>query len=510
MHSDDPAPATHVVLTTLNARYHHASLALRTLAANLGSHALTLAEFTINDAPVDIVERLLALRPRVIGLSVYIWNVRETTEVLALLGRLAPDITLVLGGPEVSHELDPRLAELAHHVIQGEGEVALRDLLDRLGAGETAPKIIAGTLPPLHELALPYDLYTDEDIAHRTLYVEASRGCPYRCEFCLSSLDREVRHVPIDRFLAAMQRLLDRGALHFKFIDRTFNLRLELASQILEFFLERLRPDLLLHFELVPDRLPDGLRATIARFPPGVLQFEVGIQTLDDQVGVLISRRQNVAKIADNLAFLRHGTGVHVHADLIIGLPGETLASFGAGLDRLWAMGPHEIQVGILKRLRGAPIARHTQGYALVFAPTPPYEVMQTSTLDFATLQRLKRFAHVWDRLVNRGNLPTASRLLFPDGAPFAPVLSFSEHLHQHDGRVHAISLDRLAAALADYLVARGVPPDAIAAALGHDYASAGRKLPVALRADTLAPTAQAPTKKTVAHRARQDRHRAS
>ena len=167
------------------------------------------------------------------------------------------------------------------------------------------------------------------------IYVEASRGCPFKCEFCLSSLDVPVRNVPIDDFLAAMQKLLDRGVQNFKFVDRTFNLNLNISKSILQFFLERLRPGLFLHFEMIPDRLPEALRTIIQRFPAGVLQFEVGVQTFNDEVSARISRRQDNAKLADNLRFLREETGVHVHADLIVGLPGEDVASFGVGFDRL-------------------------------------------------------------------------------------------------------------------------------------------------------------------------------
>jgi radical SAM superfamily enzyme YgiQ (UPF0313 family) len=216
-------------------------------------------------------------------------------------------------------------------------------------------------------LALPYDLYTDADIAHRVIYVEASRGCPYECEFCLSSLDVPVRNAPLEPFLTAMQHLLDRGVCQFKFVDRTFNLNLKISSAILRFFLERYRPGLFVHFEMIPDRLPQALRELIREFPPGVLQFEVGIQTFNEQVAKLISRRQDNARAEENLRWLREETGVHVHADLIVGLPGEDMASFAAGFDRLVALGPQEIQVGLLKRLRGTPIVRHDRDWGMVY-----------------------------------------------------------------------------------------------------------------------------------------------
>ena len=189
-------------------------------------------------------------------------------------------------------------------------------------------KTIPADLPDFSRLQLPYDFYDDQDIVNRVIYVEASRGCPFQCEFCLSSLDIPVRNVPLDSFLAAMTRLLDRGVRQFKFVDRTFNLNLNFSKAILEFFLNRYEPGLFVHFEMIPDRLPLPLREIIRQFPPGAVQFEVGIQTFNPEVAARISRRQDNNRLADNLQFLRQQTGVHVHADLIVGLPGETYRKF--------------------------------------------------------------------------------------------------------------------------------------------------------------------------------------
>ena len=262
-------------------------------------------------------------------------------------------------------------------------------------------------------MKLPYEEYTDEDIAHRVIYVEASRGCPFTCEFCLSALEIPVRQFPLDEFLKAMQSLLDRGARQFKFVDRTFNLNLKVSRAILEFFLDRYEPGLFLHFEMIPDRLPESLRDIIARFPPGALQFEVGIQTFDPAVSERISRRQDVRKLEENLTFLREETGVHVHADLIVGLPGEDLETFAAGFNRLVALGPKEIQVGMLKRLRGTPIVRHDAEWQMVYSPHPPYEILQTRDLDAGMMSRMRRFAKFWDLIANSGNFVETTPLLW-------------------------------------------------------------------------------------------------
>jgi radical SAM superfamily enzyme YgiQ (UPF0313 family) len=474
-----------IVLSTLNAKFIHASFGLRYLLANLGDlrDRACLVEFDIHQRALDIVETLLAREPRIIGFGVYIWNVTETTAVVAALKRLRPDITVILGGPEVSYETEQQeIVRLADHVITGEADLKFAEVcrtLLALDARSHPPysKIIPAEPPDPARLALPYDLYDERDLAHRVVYVEASRGCPFSCEFCLSSLDIPVRPFPLEPFLAAMQRLLDRGLRSFKFVDRTFNLNLATSRAILQFFLDRLTPELFVHFEMIPDRLPEPLREIIAQFPPGALQFEVGIQSFNDEVCRRISRRQDVTKLEDNLRFLRAHTGVHVHADLIVGLPGETLESFGAGFDRLIALGPQEIQVGILKRLRGTPIVRHDAEWRMIYHPQPPYEILSTKLIDFATMQRLRRFARFWDLVGNSGNFVETTPLLWQHGgSPFRAFLRFSDWLYARVGRTDSIALARLAELLFAHLTAElGLDPGPVAAALWRDYQRGGR-----------------------------------
>lgn len=436
-----------IVLSTLNARYIHASLGLRYLMANLGplQGEARLIEFHINQQPAQIAERILAELPAIIGFGVYIWNVAETTSVVAILKRVRPDIIVVLGGPEVSYEHDEqRIVQLSDYVITGWGDLSFRELAATLlGGDRPAHKIIVGKQPALEAIELPYAHYDDTDIAQRLIYVEASRGCPFKCEFCLSSLDKTAWPFELERFLAAMNALYERGARHFKFVDRTFNLNVASSLRILEFFLDRLDERLFVHFEVIPDHLPDALKAAIARFPSGRLQFEIGIQSWNPQVQTLISRKQNSDKTEANLRWLREHSGAHLHADLIAGLPGESLESFAAGFDRLFALRPHEIQVGILKRLRGTPIARHTQAFDLRFNPDPPYNILANDQLDFATLQRLQRFARYWDLIGNSGRFQQTLPAML-QRAPFARFMQLADWLYARTGQTHAIELDRL------------------------------------------------------------------
>jgi radical SAM superfamily enzyme YgiQ (UPF0313 family) len=438
---------TDILLTTLNARYIHSSLGLRYLLANLGElrHRTQLVEYTIEGQPLEIVESLLSHQPKIIGFGVYIWNVEQITKVVALLKQVAPEIIIVIGGPEVSHEWgEQQIVQLSDYLITGMADQRFAQLCQQLLNGERlSEKIMHADVVPLSEIAMPYDFYTEEDIAHRILYVEASRGCPFKCEFCLSALDKTAWAFDLDAFLGEMDKLYQRGARHFKFVDRTFNLKIDHSVKILEFFLERLDDKLFLHFELIPDHLPDRLKTLIARFPPGSLQFEIGIQSFTPEVQKLISRKQDNAKSRDNLIWLRQQSHAHLHTDLIIGLPGETLESLAAGFNELIALDPHEIQVGILKRLRGMPLRRHESEFSLRFNPAPPYNILSTRDIDFTTMLRLNRFARFWDLIVNSGHFSHTRSLILGDKA-FEQFLTLSDWLYAQLKQTHKIALRRL------------------------------------------------------------------
>lgn len=467
-----------ILLSTLNARYAHASLGLRYLQANMGTlqDQTRLKEFVIGTRVADIVEKLLAEKPRIIGFGVYIWNVNDITEVVGLLKLLAPEIVIILGGPEVSYEFgEQAVVKQADYVVTGWGDITFPKLCDAVLHGpKPLMKIHAGEQPPVDQIALPYALYSDEDIAHRTLYVEASRGCPFKCEFCLSALDKTAWPFELDRFLAEMEALYQRGARVFKFVDRTFNLNVKTSLRILQFFLDKLNayPDdpVFAHFELVPDHLPEALKERIQQFPSGALQFEIGIQSFNPEVQALVSRKQDNDKAAANLRWLREQSQAHLHVDLIAGLPGEDLDSFARSFDKLVGLGPHEIQFGILKRLRGTPIIRHTETYKLVFDPAPPYTILATDRLDFATMQRLVRFARYWDLVANSGRFATTLPTLLAD-APFARFIAFSDWLYAKTDATHRIALDRLAVLVTQWLCLQGADHIEVASLIAQDHA---------------------------------------
>ena len=485
-----------ILLCTLNAKYIHCAFGLRYLYANLGEFQsrAEILEFTTNQATRDIVEDILSRSPKIVGFGIYIWNTRQTADVISTLKRLRPEIIIVLGGPEVSFETESQpICQMADYTVQGEADFLFHDFCRDYFEHAKLParKWISGPLPEITEIKLPYSHYSDDDVRNRLVYVEASRGCPYKCEYCLSSLDKSVRNFDLENFLTQMDGLVSRGVKQFKFVDRTFNLSIPISTRILEFFLERMEHGLFLHFEMVPDRLPTELRALIKKFPAGSLQFEVGIQTWNPEVGKLVSRRQDYGKIAENFAFLNGETKVHTHGDLIAGLPSETLESFAKGFDALASLGPDEIQVGILKRLKGTPIVRHDREWEMIYQEQPPFQIISTKTMGFGVIQRISRFANFWDQIANSGNFKETMLIIRElsekraEPSLFWEFDELSQYLYKRH-TTNGIALINLVQSTWSYLQTRtGVDVERARACLIRDYTvSPKRSLPAFLRGD--------------------------
>lgn len=445
---------TQIVLTTFNARYAHTAIGLRYLFANLKElqPKAKILEFVINSSVADAAETILALNPKIVGIGAYIWNALEVHELLSILKKVAPHITLVLGGPEASHFPHRVDFSKADFVIQGEGDIAFYELSQQILKGiPPSEPIIKASMVDINAIELPYAYYDDQDIKHRYCYVEASRGCPFTCEFCLSSIDKKVRDIEIGKFLGELEGLWQRGVRNFKFIDRTFNLSITNANKLLDFFLSK-EGEYFVHFEVVPDHFPQELKERIAKFAPASLQLEVGIQTLDPIIAKNIHRRLNIPKIKENLAFLQNETKAHLHVDLIIGLPGESVEGFGANLDMLYALTQCEIQLGILKKLSGTTLSRHDEEYGMVYSDKPPYDILKNNLISYALMQKMKRFARFWDLVYNSGNFKKTAPRLWNEGKVYEGFYAFSEWIYIQTESTWQISLERLSELLFRYL----------------------------------------------------------
>jgi hypothetical protein len=498
-----------IVLAAINAKWIHPNLALRLLKANLGllENDCEIIELAPRQGLEEKCSAILSARPRILGLSVSIWNHVQTLELLKELDRTwkssessattAPAGTpkrpvdeakrpiIIFGGPEVSKIPEEcEIMAFADFIIRGEGERAFAELCASILKGSIKPgsikqqKYIDPQPVDLARIDPGYRLYTGEDLSRKLIYVEASRGCPFGCEFCLSSTENGVREFPLEEFLRNMDGLLDQALAFpkgqhprtFKFLDRSFNVNIPRAVKIMEFFLARLQthpsscpthppavrpgvPPFQVHFEMVPGNFPPELKEAIARFPPGSLRLEIGLQTLNPKTAALIKRAGYEGEL-ENLRFLRSQTNAILHADLIAGLPGEDLASFAAGFDRLWIAlsgtdcrtvdrgveqkgeTEFEIQLGILKCLPGTPLGRHSQSYGMVYAPEPPYELLESSALPRLELDRIKNFARFWELIVNRGVFADLiPQLLSPGKQVFCPFMELADGLFTRFGR---------------------------------------------------------------------------
>jgi radical SAM superfamily enzyme YgiQ (UPF0313 family) len=475
-----------IILVGINSRYTHTSLGLRYLYANLKEiqNRAKILEFVINEEAQTLAEKILDHNPKIVAIGVYIWNALDIYKLIEVIKKVLPDIKIIIGGPEVSytpHRVDFSKADF---IIQGEGEISFYNLCQQLlQKKDPKDRTIRAIMPDLKQIELPYRYYSDHDLAHRYVYVEASRGCPFECEFCLSAIDERVRAFDMDKLLEEFDDLWSRGARNFKFIDRTFNINIKSANRLMDFFLAK-DEEFSLHFEVIPDSFPEALRARIKQFPPASLQLEIGIQTLNPTILSNINRRMNLQKVKENIAYLEDETDAHLHLDLIVGLPGESLESFGKNLDELKKMSSCEIQIGILKKLSGTTLDRHDEIYGMVYSDIPPYDIVKNDLISFSSLQKMKRFSRFWDIAYNSGNFRSSVEYIWGDGSVYEGFFAFSEWIYEQTESTWQISLNRFSELIFNYLTSvLGYDTTLIADSIISDIARVkGRKIPGYLR----------------------------
>ena len=475
-----------IILVGINSRYTHTSIGLRYLYANLKGlqERSEILEFVINENAQILAEQILDKNPKIVAIGVYIWNVLDVHNLIEVIKKVSPSTQIVIGGPEVSYMPFRVNFDEADFIIQGEGEVSFYELCrDILAGNPPKERIIKAQMPNLKEIQLPYKHYNEMDVNFRYMYVEASRGCPFECEFCLSAIDEKVRTFDIDVLLGEFEKLWQRGARNFKFIDRTFNLNIRLANKLMDFFLAK-EGDYSLHFEVIPDHFPEGLKSRIVQFKPAVLQLEIGIQTLNEEILDNINRRMNLDKVKENITYLENETHAHIHLDLIVGLPGESLKSFADNLNRLKAMSNAEIQIGILKKLSGTTLDRHDKKHGMVYSDKPPYDIVKNDLISFKDIQKMKRFSRFWDLTYNSGNFKETVNFIWEKSDVYAGFYDYSEWIFAQTASTWQISLNRLSQLLFDYLVKEcGFDAGLIADSIIADIARVqGRKIPGFLR----------------------------
>ncbi len=414
-----------IVLTTLNAKYIHTNLAIRYLKSFAQpEYNPILAEYTIKDPTMNIVSDLYQKNPDVVGFSVYIWNIEETIKVIRMLRKVKPNILIVVGGPEVTYDYDywlNRVSEIDVIVI-GEGERTFKDLLNAYVAEHdfstvsgiayrkddelkfTAP----GAKLDLRSLPSPFRFQEDvEELGKRVTYIETSRGCPFSCQFCLSSIEVGVRYFDREAIKEDIRYLMKNGAKTIKFVDRTFNISRSYAMEMFQFLIDEHKPGTVFQFEITGDIMrPEVIEFLNTNAPAGLFRFEIGVQSTNDLTNELVKRRQNFEKLSRTVNMVKDGGKIDQHLDLIAGLPEEDYDSFRDTFNDVFALRPEELQLGFLKLLRGTGLRIQAENYGYNYIDEAPYEIVSNNVLSFDDILRIKQTEDVLEKYWNDGRLP--------------------------------------------------------------------------------------------------------
>ena len=409
-----------VVLSTLNSKFIHSSLALRYLKAYGEAHgqAYDIVEYTINMPVLHILSDITEHDIDVLGFACYIWNIEMTLHVVDMVKAVRPDIKIVLGGPEVSFTADELLERCPNidYIVQGEGEEAFHALVTALQLGNDGldPVIpgvrgrrdssILGSLEAvevsdLSSIPFPYTEEDMEDLEHKIIYYESSRGCPFSCQYCLSGNKNTVRFFPQERTLEELQWFIDHGVKQVKFVDRTFNCAPHHHRPLMEFMRDS-DTDMNFHLEMEPELMTEWETNILCETPPGRIQIEVGVQSTHKKTLDAINRYNDWPYIQKSIRPIIQAGRTHVHMDLIVGLPHEDFNRFGQSFNDLFSLQPHALQIGFLKLLKGSGVRRMRE-YKYLADPLAPYEVLSTHVLPYDDVRFLKYFEDVFERFYN-------------------------------------------------------------------------------------------------------------
>lgn len=483
------------LLTTLHSKYIHASLALPSLAAYCVEECgeILIREFTVHEPKENVLAGIMAYQPDVVAFSVYLWNRRETLELVAALAVVRPDMRIVLGGPEVSFEpTDFFLRHACDALICGEGEIPLRELLFAWNHGEPPLAVkglrLAGkagqlnTVNPLESLDdIPSPFAAGlVDLRRGFVYYETSRGCPYTCSFCMSSLDQRVRSYSMPRIREDLGLLMDSHVRKIKLVDRTFNYDAVRSREIFRFILEHNRSSHF-HFEIGAHLLDEETLQLLETVPEGMFQFEIGVQSTLPETLQQIQRTVSLERLAENVRRLRRLDNIHLHLDLIAGLPGETFSGFLRSIDWVATLQPHHLQVEPVKLLPGAPLREQAAERNIRFDPNPPYTVLQSDELSYSELECLRGMGRLLDLLWNSGRFSfLLTALQQGEDSLSSRLQEMQQDWNTQGFFAQSLSLRQVFDAVYQYLQSRfsGQQHDRLVEALARDFAHSERVVP--------------------------------
>lgn len=462
-----------LLLTAINAKYIHSSLSIRYLQKYCQDlpYDIELDEYTINNHLLDIADQIFDKKPDIIGFDCYIWNIELTKQLIPLLHKMLPNAQIICGGPEISYSTAEFMQDypMVDYVIRGEGEQVLYDLLRALSRNESTADI-AGlaqydakrqlqenqtvVLENMDDIPFPY---TDEDIKNldnHIIYYESSRGCPFSCKYCLSCATKGVRYRSLDKVLAELTFFVGHNVKQVKFVDRTFNANKKHFIPILKFLAEqKCRTNF--HFEASVDLLDDEALAILRTMPVGRVQLEIGIQSTNTKTLEQISRHNNWAKIVSNINTICSFNNIHVHTDLIIGLPNEDMKSLEKSFNEVYALYPDMLQVGFLKLLKGAAMENLVEPHKYQFMDTAPYEVLSNAYMTIDEIRKLRIFVDVFELYYNSGRFVNSLKYIIKnyENNAFAFFRSFADYWHKNELHILSHSPKALYKYLADFIV---------------------------------------------------------
>ncbi|MDN4523729.1 B12-binding domain-containing radical SAM protein [Fictibacillus sp. NE201] len=488
-----------IVVSTLNAKYIHTCLALRYLKAySEPDFHVEMAEYTIKDPAINIVSDLYMKKPDVLGFSCYIWNIEETIKVIEMIKKISPQTAIVLGGPEVSYDVAHWLDRIpdADFIIVNEGEISFKHFLTE-HSGEQRYEKVAGLAwrkdgkptinPPREKLdlktvATPYRFEEDLDqLSKRVTYFETSRGCPYSCAFCLSSIEVGVRYFDIQKVKDDLIFLMDNGAKTIKFVDRTFNIKRDYALEMFQFLIENRRPGVVFQFEITADIMrPEVIAFLNEHAPVGLFRFEIGVQSTNDHVNELVQRRQNFEKLTRTVMTVKEGGKIAQHLDLIAGLPEEDYNSFRKTFNDVFAFGVEEVQLGFLKMLRGTGLRLTADRHDYTYMNHSPYEILGNNVLSFNDIIKIKRVEDVLEKYWNDHRMDTTLNYLIYQvfDSPFDFFQEFGDYWESKGWSRIGHQLEDLFARLKEFLTQRGSHNEIIEALMKYDYFSRKKHRP--------------------------------
>ena len=437
-----------ILLTAINSKFIHSNLAVRYLKAFTEdlSYECSIREFSINDREEKILEEVIKEKPNVVAFSTYIWNIEMINRLSNLIKMVDKNIEILYGGPEVSYDSFNILKELnGDYIIQGEGEKTYREFVE-YKLGEKKLESIRGLyfkkcndvifngnrpLMNMDEIVFPYK--EDENLDNKIVYYEASRGCPFNCKYCLSSTTHGVRFLDIERVKKELQFFIDKKVRLVKFVDRTFNCNFKFSTAIWEFLINS-DTKTQFHFEISADILKPQELEILRKAPKDRFQFEVGVQTTNDDVLRQINRFVNFSDIKEKVLELLAIKNIKQHLDLIAGLPGEDYKSFKKSFNDVYSIGAEEIQLGFLKLLRGSSMREEAELYDMKYSPYPPYEILSTKDISYDELLVLKKVEHMVDKYYNSQKFNNVIKFFIDKfETPFDFFLSLGEFFEMKD-----------------------------------------------------------------------------